>query len=209
MRRLYGRISSINVQKVAWALSEINLDFDWVDKKGSVGSIDTKNYRKLNPSGQIPTLDDNGILLRQSNAIVRYLAHSYPQARLYPTDLESYAEAERWMEWQSTDFWSVLRPVFWGLIRMQPKDRDMDAIYKSISISHSETRLLNDFLEDRKFIAGEEFSMGNIPVGCAIYRYYSLPKEFMQWPELTNLKAWYQRLTMRPAFQKFVMLPLK
>ena len=35
MRRLYGRISSINVQKVAWALSEINLDFDWVDKKGS------------------------------------------------------------------------------------------------------------------------------------------------------------------------------
>jgi glutathione S-transferase len=66
MRCLYGRISSINVQKVAWALTEINLDFDWVDKNGTVSSIDSPSYRTINPAAQIPTLDDNGILLRQS-----------------------------------------------------------------------------------------------------------------------------------------------
>jgi glutathione S-transferase len=64
MRRLYGRISSINVQKVAWALAEMNLNFDWVDKNGTVSSIDSKSYRKINPVAQIPTLDDNGILMR-------------------------------------------------------------------------------------------------------------------------------------------------
>jgi glutathione S-transferase len=97
MRCLYGRVSSINLQKFASALSEINFNFDWINKDSSVGSIDTTNYRKINPSAQIPTVDDNGILLRQSNAIVRYLAHSYPQARLCTIDPENYGEAERWM----------------------------------------------------------------------------------------------------------------
>ena len=94
MRRLYGRVSSINVQKVAWALAEIGLEFEWVDKNGTVSSIDSPNYRKINPAAQIPTFDDNGTLLRQSNAIVRYLAHSYPEGKLYPTEPEACAEAD-------------------------------------------------------------------------------------------------------------------
>jgi len=82
MRRLYGRISSINVQKVAWALEEIGLDFDWLDKNGTIGSINSPKYRKLNPAAQIPTLDDDGIIVRQSNTIVRYLANTYPDSNL-------------------------------------------------------------------------------------------------------------------------------
>ena len=95
MRCLYGRISSINVQKVAWALTEINLDFDWVDKNGTVSSIDSPSYRTINQAAQIPTLDDNGILLRQFNAIVRYLSHFYPEGKLCQTEAKAYAEAER------------------------------------------------------------------------------------------------------------------
>ncbi|MDC0196250.1 hypothetical protein OAJ93_01440 [Gammaproteobacteria bacterium] len=73
MRCLYGKVFSINVKKFASALSEINLNFDWIDKDGSVGSIDTTKYRKINPSAQNPTVDDNGILLRQSNQLFAIL----------------------------------------------------------------------------------------------------------------------------------------
>jgi glutathione S-transferase len=208
MRRLYGRVSSINVQKVAWTLEEIGLEFEWVDKNGTVRSIDSPNYRKINPAAQIPTFDDNGTLLRQSNAIVRYLAHSYPEGKLYPTEPEACAEAERWMEWQATDLWNALRPVFWGLIRIKPKHRDLNFICKNIKICHQEALLLNDFLSDRSFIAGDKFSMGDIPAGCAIYRYYALPEEFMKWPDLPNLKAWLNRLSKRKGFRDFIMLPL-
>jgi glutathione S-transferase len=145
MRCLYGRISSINVQKVAWALTEINLDFDWVDKNGTVSSIDSPSYRTINQAAQIPTLDDNGILLRQFNAIVRYLSHFYPEGRLCPTEPKAYAEAERWMEWQATDIWDALRPVFWGLIRTPPKYRDVDLISKNIETCHQEMSLLDKF----------------------------------------------------------------
>jgi glutathione S-transferase len=126
------------VQKVAWALAEMNLNFDWVDKHGIVSSIDSLSYRKINPAAQIPTLDDNGFLLRQSNAIVRYLSHFYPEGTLCPTEPKAYAEAERWMGWQATDLWGALRPVFWGLIRTPPKYRDIDLIYKNIETCHQE-----------------------------------------------------------------------
>ena len=209
MRRLYGRISSINVQKVAWALEEIGLEFDWQDKNGTIGSIISPKYRKLNPAAQIPTLDDNGIIVRQSNTIVRYLANTYPDSNLRPTRCIDFIEADRWMDWQATEFWVALRPVFWELIRIEPKYRDMALINKNIKICHKEVQYLNEFLSNRNFIAGKEFSMGDIPSGCAIYRYYNLPKDIMKRPVLPHLKAWFDRLSNRKAFRNIVMLPLK
>ncbi len=209
MRTLYGRITSINVQKAVWALGELGLEFDWIDKDGTVGSINTAEYRELNPAAQIPTINDDGILLRQSNAIVRYLSHTYSDGKLIPDDPQSYAEAERWMEWQATDCWSCMRPVFWGLIRTKPEDRNMAEINKNIESCHKEFAFLNDFLADRAYIAGEKFSMGDIPAGCATQRYLGLPAEHMQWPDLPHLKAWFERLCQRPAFQEYVMIPLE
>ena len=147
--------------------------------------------------------------MRQSNAIVRYLVHSNSEGELYPTEPDAYAEAERWMEWQATDLRSALRPVFWGLIRTKPKHRDLNLIYKNIKICHRETFFLNDFLSDRSFVAGDKFSMGDIPAGCAIYRYYALPEKFMKWPEIPNLKAWLNRLSKRNGFRDFLMLPIE
>ena len=209
MRRLYGRGSSINVQKVAWTLAELGLEFEWVDKNGSVGSIDSPSYRKINPAAQIPTFVDNGILLRQSNAIIRFLSRNYPEGNLYPVDLKAYAEVERWMEWQATDLWSVLRPVFWGLIRTEPNDRDKEQIYKNIKICHREMELFDDYLTDKTYVAGKHFSMGDIPTGCAAYRYFALPSEIMRRPFLKNLTAWFGRISERKAFRNFVMLPLE
>tara|TARA_B100000315_G_scaffold258478_2_gene310773 strand:+ start:641 stop:1270 length:630 start_codon:yes stop_codon:yes gene_type:complete len=209
MRILYGRNTSINVQKAVWTLGELGLDFDWIDKDGTVGSINSADYRELNPAAQIPTIDDNGIILRQSNAIVRYLAHTYPEGNLCPTEQPSYAEAERWMEWQATDCWSCMRPVFWGLIRTKPEDQNMAEINKNIETCHKEFTFLNDFLADRPYIAGDQFSMGDIPAGCAVQRYFNLPAEHMQWPDFPHLKAWFNRLSERPAFKQYVMLPLE
>ena len=84
MLKLYGRNTSINVQKVAWTMKELGLNWEWVDRRGVVGSIDTEEYRKLNPAGQVPTVSDNGLLLRQSNAIIRYLAKTYGEGSQWP-----------------------------------------------------------------------------------------------------------------------------
>ena len=124
MLRLYGRKTSINVQKVAWALGELALQFDWVDREGQVGNIGVEGYESLNPARRVPTLVDNRLILNQSNSIVRYLAAIY-KGDLWCKDPAERAQADRWMEWQSTDLSVDMTPTFWGLVRTPEKERNL------------------------------------------------------------------------------------
>ena len=205
MLTLYGRKTSINVQKAAWAMGEAELDWNWIDKDGIVGSIDSPEYRKLNPTSQIPTLDDNGLLVRQSNPIVRYIARKYAPIKLWPEQDSAYVEAERWMEWQATDNWKNMVTVFWGLIRTPPEKQDKISINRSVEYLNNDFAHLNEHLAGRRYIGGELFSMGDIPAGAATYRFYSLPIERMNF---SNLEAWYTLLQERPSFRELVMVPL-
>ena len=60
-------------------------------------------------------------------------------------------------------------------------------------------------LSKREYLAGARFSMGDIPMGVAAYRWFKLPIER---PDYRNLEHWYERLCKRPAFQEHCMLPL-
>ena len=205
MLKLYGRNSSINVQKAAWAMGEANLRWEWIDKDGTVGSIDSAEYRNLNPASQIPTLDDDGLLVRQSNSIVRYIAKKYAKNKLLPSIESQFVEADRWMEWQATDNSKSLVPVFWGLIRTAPGDQDKIAIRAAITELNKSFRLLNDHLEGKRYVTGNSFSIGDIPAGAAAYRFFSLPIERNSFP---HLESWYQNLKKRAAFRELVMVPL-
>ena len=74
MRRLLGRANSSNVMKVIWLLEELGLPYQREDVGGAFGGTDTAEYRAMNPNGIVPTLVDDGFVLWESNAILRYLA---------------------------------------------------------------------------------------------------------------------------------------
>lgn len=202
---LYGRNTSINVQKAAWALGEAGLSFEWIDKDGTVGSIDNAGYREINPTAQIPTLDDDGVLVRQSNSVVRYLARKYARDLLWPADDAEFAEANRWMDWQISDNHYNLRTVFWALIRTPPEKQDPEVIAEATAGLNKDMTLLNDHLGHSPYMAGSRFCMGDIPPGALAYRYFALPIER---PSLPHLEAWYEVLQQRPAYVEMVMIPL-
>tara|TARA_A100000164_G_scaffold337662_1_gene331397 strand:- start:5423 stop:6040 length:618 start_codon:yes stop_codon:yes gene_type:complete len=204
MLRLYGRKTSINVQKVAWALGELELQFDWVDREGQVGNIGVEGYESLNPARRVPTLVDNRLILNQSNSIVRYLAAIY-KGDLWCKDPAERAQADRWMEWQSTDLSVDMTPTFWGLVRTPEKERNLTIIDQHIKNLTVHLELLDKYLENREYIVGNSLSMGDIPIGTGIYRYMSLPIEH---PHLPNIESWYKRLQDREAYQKYVMVPI-
>ena len=204
MLRLYGRKTSINVQKVAWALGELALQFDWVDREGQVGNVGVEGYESLNPARRVPTLVDNRLILNQSNSIVRYLAAIY-KGDLWCKDPAERAQADRWMEWQSTDLSVDMTPTFWGLVRTPEKERNLTIIDQHIKNLTVHLELLDKYLENREYIVGNSLSMGDIPIGTGIYRYMSLPIEH---PHLPNIESWYKRLQDREAYQKYVMVPI-
>lgn len=205
MIKIWGRANSINVQKVMWTVGELGLDFERIDAGGAFGGLDTPEYGRMNPNRKIPTIRDGEVVVWESNACVRYLAAQYGAGWLWPLDPGQRSQADRWMDWMLTTLMPDLTIVFWQTIRTPPERRDMAAVHEAATRLAPIWAILDGHLSERPFVAGAEFTMGDIPVGCAYWRYVNLPIER---PQLPHLEAWFARLKERPAYRTHVMLPL-
>jgi glutathione S-transferase len=205
MLRIWGRQNSSNVRKVIWCCTELDVPFERRDIGGAAGGLDTPEYRRLNPNSVIPTIEHDGFVLWESNAIVRYIASVFGYGTLYPENLRERADADRWMDWQVTTAQPALGPIFQGLIRMAPEQRDMKLIDAQIVRVGQLMQILDKHLAIRGCVAGDGLTMGDIPIGCLCWRYLQLPIER---PELPNVAAYFERLQTRPAYSEHVMLPL-
>jgi glutathione S-transferase len=203
--KILGRNNSSNVQKVMWCTGELGLKVDRADIGGPFGKNKDPEYLALNPNGLVPTMDDDGFILWESNAIVRYLAAKHGTGTLWPTDLRQRADADRWMDWQTTTVAPAITPMFLGLIRTPPEKRDPAAIEASRVKTGEALKILDALLAKRAYVGGDTLSMGDIPLGIMVYRWFNFPIER---PEMKNLRAWYDRLTQRPAFRQHVMIPI-
>lgn len=204
MLKLWGRLSSINVQKVVWALEELRLPYERVDAGGAFGIVDTPEYRRLNPNGLIPTLEDDGFVLWESNAIVRYLAAGHAQGGLWPADLRRRADADRWMDWQ-VSMSTAMRDAFWQTIRTPAEKRDEALVVASVAATERAAAILDRHLDGRGFVAGETFTVGDIAVGCAGHRWMNLP---IRREPRRNIERWLERLYERPAARAVLTLPI-
>jgi len=205
MLKLWGRINSINVQKVLWALEELKVPYERIDAGLQFGVVNEPFYRKMNPNGRVPTIDDDGFVLWESNAIVRYLSAKHGAGTLCPDDPRQRADSDRWMDWATSTVAPALTPVFWGLIRTPPEKRNMAAIEADAEKVAQALQVLDQSLEGRDYVCGKSFTMGDIPLGTFVYRWYALA---LKRPTLARIEAYYQRLQQRPAYKKHVMLPL-
>ena len=205
MLKLWGRLNSVNVQKVVWALDEIGLAYDRIDAGTPFGVNDTPDFLRMNPNGLVPVIEDDGFVLWESNAVVRYLAARYAEGSLLPADLRVRADADRWMDWQATTFLPAVGPAFMNLVRTPEEKRDAKAIESSRERGERAAAILDARLADRAFLAGEAFTMGDIPVGCVLHRWMHLPVERERRP---NLEAYYERLRGRAATGQVFTLPL-
>jgi glutathione S-transferase len=204
--RIWGRHTSINVQKVLWTCDELGVAYDRVDVGGEFGGLDSAQYGQLNPNRRIPVIDDAGFVLWESNSIVRYLAATRGAGTLCPASVRERADAERWMDWQLCHVLLGMVTLFFGLVRTPPDRRDEAAIEQARQRTEDAWRILDAHLAHRPYVIGERFSMGDIPVGTFAYRWLTLPTDR---PALPSLQAWYQRLCEWPAYRKHVMLPLR
>jgi glutathione S-transferase len=205
MLKIWGRNNSINVQKVMWAVGEVGRPHERIDVGGAFGGLDGAEYRALNANGRIPTIEDDGVVVWESNACVRYLAARYSAGSLWPEDPVARAAADMWMDWQQTTLLTDMTTVFWGLVRTPEAERDHAAIEAAAGRLGGLWRRLDNHLAGRRFVAGDHFTMGDIPVGATCYRYYQLAIER---PKLAAIEAWYGRLQERAPYRTHVMLPL-
>lgn len=205
MIEVWGRVNSLNVQKVMWAVGELGLDHVRIDAGGAFGKLNSPEFRALNPNGLVPVVRDGSTVVWESNACVRYLAAAHGRGSLWPEDPAGRAEADRWMDWQLGPVLAQVRSLFVGLVRTPEGQRDAAALARAAEAAGPAWQILDDHLGGRPFVAGDELTMGDIPLGCLFWRYLNLQVER---PNLPNLHLWHGRLKERDAYRQHVMVPL-
>ncbi|MCB1386308.1 MAG: glutathione S-transferase family protein [Nitratireductor sp.] len=205
MLRIFGRKTSSNVQTVMWAVGELGLEHERIDVGGPFGGTDTAEFRAMNPNGLVPVIEDDGLVVFESNAITRYLAARHGAASgLWSDDPRVNAIGDMWMEWAKTTVYPVLIPgIFITLVRTPSKDRDpvrFEAQRKQLAAVMA---IADGQLEKHGFLAGDALSVADFTFGTLLYRYFTL--EFER-ADLPALRAYYDRLVARPAYREHAMI---
>lgn len=205
MLKLWGRANSNNVKKVLWMIEELDLPYQRIDAGGAYGVVNDSAFRELNPNGLVPVLEDGEAVLWESNSIVRYLANRYGGVDFELADPVTRAQAEKWMDWTTSTVAVSFRDLFWGLVRTPEDQRDMAKIEAARQAVGKLLVVADAALAAKPYLSGEDFGIGDIPLGCFAYAWFEMPIER---PDLVNLEEWYRRLKGRPAYQRAVMIPL-
>ncbi len=202
MLTIWGRINSHNVKKIVWFAQELRLPFVRHDVGGQFG-MDAA-YLAKNPNALIPTIEDEGMVLWESNAILRYLAAQYGADRFWPTDPAIRAQGDKWMDWQFA-YADAQRRAFGNLIRVPAPDRNHEAIALSAKKSGDMMAVLDAALATQPYLSGDQFGVFDVPMGIYAHTWFTLA---IDRPDRPHVRDWYDRLLARPAFAEIAAIPL-
>lgn len=202
MLTIWGRLNSHNVKKVAWFAEELGLAYVRHDVGGQFGMSDA--YLAMNPNAMIPTIEDDGFALWESNTILRYLAARHGGMRWWPDEPQLRALGDRWMDWQ-VDYAADQRLAFVNLVRTAPQDRKAEEIARSAATCGRKMLILDRYLADSEWLSGEDFGVGDVPMGVYAHSWFTLD---IDRPAVPHVADWYRRLQSRDGYASQVMIPL-
>ena len=200
---VWGRGRAANVQKVLWCLAEMGTSFehreDGVSPSDIFSDPSVMAYLASKRPPIVPVIDDGGFVLWEGNAIVRYLAETRGTPPFWPESPQQRADASRWMDYQL----STIRGHIHPLLRENPNSEKMEGHVRKLAQG---MEVLERRLEKVDYLAGNDFTAADIPLGIITYRWLLLD---VPHPSFPNIEAWCRRLQSRPAFQQRVRPPLE
>ena len=204
MLKIWGRDNAPNVRKVLWACEEMGLAYQRIDIGGHFGGINDPGYRALNPNGLIPTLEDDDFILWEAHAILRYLAGGPPGHALLPEDRRVRALIDQWMDWQAIHQAAAVRDLG-RLLRPGAPAPDAERLSAAGAEAERVFGLMEDQLAQRPYIAGDAFTLADIPLAIGAARWRDLPVERLATPALAR---WFAAVSARPAYKVVSATPL-
>lgn len=187
-----------------WAIGELGLAHERIDVGGPYGGLDTAEFRAINPHGKVPAVRfDDGVTMFESNAIVRRLALSDPERRLWPSEGQASADADMWAEWAHIAVAFHVTLTFWAVVRTRPSERDPAAIAQHLRFVHEGFATAENVLQTQPFLAGQTLTIADIVFGHVLFRYHTMEIER---PPFPAVRAYYDRMTARDAYATHVMV---
>ena len=107
MLRIHGSARS-RALRTLWMVGELDLNYEHNDVLPRSPGTRTPEFLALNPNGRVPVIEDSGVVVWESHAILRYVAARYGRVQFWSDDPAERSQAERWMDWSQT----ALQPDF-------------------------------------------------------------------------------------------------
>jgi glutathione S-transferase len=201
---IYG-IARTRTSRVLWMAEELGLSYRHEKLAPAAGDTRAPAFLAVNPMGQVPAIDDGGLIVTQSLAINLHLARRYGGANgLGPRDLAEEAVMTQWTVWAAADFEPGAHDVLLETFNKPPDQRDhakRDTALAGLdrALSALETALsLGD-----GYLVGGRFTVADLNVACVAFYLRAAEGVFARHPAIA---AWYAAATARPAFQRMLAL---
>lgn len=194
--KVLGRLTSINVRKVTWVADEMGVAYEREDWGNPIRDPNVPEFLALNPNAQVPVILDDGFVLWESGAILRYLAEKMG-SDLLPADLRERAIVDQWVTWQAAE----LNPA-WGyavaaLLRKRPEYNDGAKLLASITGWNAKMRMLDQQIaRSGGFVANGRFSLADIVAALSTHRWLLTPFDK---PDFPAVMEHYATMQSRPA----------
>jgi len=199
--KLWGAGTARTLRPI-WMAEELGLDYKLFPIGPRTGETRTEEFSLLNPKQKIPLMEDGDFVLWESYAIIRYLSKKYGYGSLWPKDICEAALADQWIEWFQETLMPKLFPIFWNKVRVSENDRDNNKIEEMVKNLNSIMEILEKQLDGKNYIIGDSFTMGDIPVGAGMFKYFELD---ITRPSFPNIEKWYNKLCQREAYKEHAM----
>lgn len=179
--------------RILWALEEMGLPHEIVGMDHPGHDLDAPSFRALNPFGQLPVIDDDGVVVTESGAILLYLARK--SGKLMPSDRAGEAQVLRW---SIAALSSVELPVL-SLWFANLSGGEGSAPAKALhGWSDMRLRQLDGWLSDRQYVATDEFTVADILMAHVLA---AAANQGLLEP-YPHLVAYRQRCMDRPAWKR-------
>src|SRR6266478_9253235 len=158
MMKIHGDGNSGNCLKVKWVCDALALPTTWIDVDTMKGGSRTEEFLKLNPWGQVPTIEfDDGRTLAQSNAIIRYLARG---SDLIPKDAFTAAQMDAWLFWEQYSHEPYVAVCRFQMVYLGKPASDLDP--DKIKRGYAALARMEHQLAATRFLVGDAISLADV-----------------------------------------------
>lgn len=162
MLTIYGSDLSSPANKVRFVANALGLHYEYKRVNLREGEQRKPEFLKLNPAGKVPVIDDDGFILFESNAIIRYLARKQKSA-LYPSDVQARAVVEQWLDFGSLHVGAALVKVtynrlFAARLNITPDEK---SIQEGLEFLNRFLPVVENQLSNNAYLAGKSLTLAD------------------------------------------------
>ena len=201
MLKVYHAANTRSI-RVIWLLEELGVPYKKEVVEFNPTKLQSPDYLAIHPLGKLPAIDDDGLILTESGAILQYLLAKHSHSHLTPElGTPGYGKYLQWFHFAEATVMPPISQILQHTIRKPEKDRVQSVVVDAKAALDKCMKVLDRELANKPFLCGDQLTAADIMLGYDLYLYTFVGIPMDDYP---NVIAYFARLTERPGFQKAI-----